>query len=86
MDQRLSPDSPPLSTPLYAVPSSIEFATRIAKIIAKRTKKPTYVGCSIALERATVDEEMEAMQVTVDGILTGLQTENKKDPLVNGVH
>lgn len=86
MDQRLSPDSPPVSTALYAIPSSIEFATRIAKIIAKRTKKPTYVGCSVVLERATVDEEMEAMQAAVDGILTGLQGGDKKDSLVNGVH
>lgn len=86
MDQRLSPDSPPVSTPLYAIPSSVEFATRIAKIIAKRTKKPTYVGCSVVLERATVDEEMEAMQAAVDGILTGLQIGDKKDSVVNGVH
>lgn len=86
LGQRLSPDSPPLSTSLYAIPSSIEFATRIAKIIAKRTKKPTYVGCSVGLERATVDEEMEAMQVAVDGILTGLQNGDYKDPLVNGIH
>ena len=85
LTQRLVPDSPPLSTPLYALPSSIEFATRVAKIIAKRTKKPTYVGCSAVFEGATVEEEMEGMQVAVTGILEALGEEVEKDPTVNGV-
>lgn len=84
LTQRLVPDSPPLSTPLYALPSSIEFATRVAKIIAKRTKKPTYVGCSVLFEGATVEEEMEGMQVAVTGILKGLGEEGEKVSAVNG--
>ena len=86
LTQRLAPDSPPLSTPLYAFPSSIEFATRVAKIIAKRTKKPAYIGCSVLFEGASVEEEMEGMQVAVTGILKGLGEEGEKDPAVNGVH
>ena len=86
IDQRLSPTAPPLSTPLYALPSTIEFCTRVAKIIAKRTKKPSYVGCSVSLEGATVEEEMEAMQVAIDGILQGLGDENCTSPTVNGSH
>ena len=86
LTQRLAPDSPPLSTPLYALPSSIEFATRVAKIIAKRTKKPTYVGCSVVFEGATVEEEMEGMQVAVTGILASLRGESEKDAAVNGIH
>ena len=84
--QRLSPTSTPLSTPLYAFPSSIEFATRIAKITAKRTKKPTYVGCSVSFEGATVEEEMEATQVAIDAVLDGLIFEEQTAPVVNGVH
>ena len=86
LTQRLVPDSPPLSTPLYALPPSIEFATRVAKIIAKRTKKPAYVGCSVVFEGATVDEEMEGIQIAVAGILKGLGEEGEKDPAVNGIH
>lgn len=86
LTQRLAPDSPPLSTPLYALPSSIEFATRVAKIIAKRTRKPTYVGCSVVFEGATVEEEMEGMQVAVTGILASLGGGSENDAAVNGIH
>lgn len=85
LDQRLSPAFSPLSTPLYSLPSSIEFCTRVAKIVAKRTKKPTYVGCSVSLEGATVEEEMEAMQGAIDGILRELGRERQTSPTVNGV-
>ena len=78
--------SPPISTSLYAQPSSIEFATRVAKIIAKRTKKPTYVGCSVVLEGATADEEMEVTQVTIDGILKVLGDGDQGVLTVNGIH
>ena len=86
INQRLSPTAPPLSTPLYPLPSTVEFCTRVAKIIAKRTQKPSYVGCSVSLEGATVEEEMEAMQVAIDGILQGLGDESRTSSIVNGVH
>ena len=75
-----------MSTPLYAVSSSIEFGTRVANIVAKRTKKPTYVGCSVSFEGSTVEENIEAMQVAIDGILNSLEVENQIGPNVNGVH
>lgn len=83
--QRLSPTTPPLSTPLYALPSTVDFATRTAKIIAKRTSKPTYVGCSVALPQGTsVEEEIEAAKVAVEGILALLK-KAEGEATVNGV-
>ncbi|KAI4123793.1 MAG: hypothetical protein LQ338_005097 [Usnochroma carphineum] len=74
MPNRYQP-SDPLCTPLYSLPGSIDFATRVAKILARRTGKPVYVGCSIVLGNPTVEEEVayvraavgEAMKVLGDG-------------------
>lgn len=66
--QRLSP-SEPLSTALYAFPSSIDFATRIAQIVARRTGNPTYVGSSVAFKDHTVEEELAGVRSAVDHII-----------------
>lgn len=62
----------PLSTVLYSSGSSIDFATRMAKILARRTKKLCYVGSSINLSAAagggSVGEEMEATRAVADAI------------------
>ena len=65
--QRFKP-SDPLSTPLVTIPHSIDFATRIAKILAKKTGKPVYVGCSIAMHGVTVDQEVEGMKAVVQAV------------------
>ena len=73
MPNRLNP-SDPLCTSLYTDPSSIDFATRVAKIVAKKSGRPTYVGCSVNLGMgARVEEEMEALRVAVDGAMGVLQ-------------
>lgn len=74
--QRFQP-SEPLSTALYTLPSSIDFATRVAKILAKRTKLPTYVGCSVAFGGATVEEELEGVKLAVEGVM-GVFLEEKQ--------
>lgn len=66
--QRFQP-SEPLSTALYTLPSSIDFATRVAKILAKRTELPAYVGCSVGLRGATVEEELEGVRLAVNGVI-----------------
>lgn len=66
--QRFKP-SEPLSTPLYAVPGSIDFATRVAKILSRRTRKPTYVGCSAIFGNFGIEEEMEGVRVAVEEIM-----------------
>lgn len=75
--QRCSAQTPPISTALYKVQSSIDFATRVAHIIATRTQKPTYVGCSVSLPQgSTVEEKVEGMKVAVEGILESLGETN----------
>ncbi|MCJ1409809.1 hypothetical protein MMC19_003892 [Ptychographa xylographoides] len=82
MPNRLNP-SDPLCTALFPVPSSVDFATRAAKILAKKTGKPTYVGCSATFGGATVEEEMAAVKIAVDAILTE-HTAKEAEVKVNG--
>jgi hypothetical protein len=59
-----------ISTALYESGSSIDYATRTAKILARRTKKPTYVGCSMNFAGTTIEEEMEGLTKVIDTVLT----------------
>ncbi len=68
MPNRLQP-SDPLCTALYAQTGNIEFATRVAKILARRAEKPTYVGCSVMFGNPTVEEEMAGVRVLVDEVV-----------------
>ncbi|KAJ0320750.1 hypothetical protein COL5a_009604 [Colletotrichum fioriniae] len=74
----------PISTAIYSVESTLEFTTRVAKLLAKRANMPVYVGCSINLGGAamslSVEEEMEAFRAIVDVVTAKL----KGEPLVNG--
>jgi len=54
------------------VPSSVDFATRVAKILARRTGKPTYVGCSAVFGNYGIEEEMAGVKAAVDGIMKSL--------------
>ncbi|KAF2769363.1 hypothetical protein EJ03DRAFT_272443 [Teratosphaeria nubilosa] len=78
MPDRYNP-SQPMSTPLYTSPASQDFATRLAKVLVRRTGKLCYVGGGINLRDAagggTVDEEMEAFRAIVDVVCT----ESKQD-------
>ncbi|KAK7438274.1 hypothetical protein Landi51_11732 [Colletotrichum acutatum] len=80
---RLEP-AQPISTAIYSVESTLEFTTRMAKLLAKRANMPVYVGCSINLGGAamslSVEEEMEAFRAIVDVVTAKL----KGEPLVNG--
>ena len=75
--QRFQP-SEPLSTSLYAVPGSIDFATRVAKILARRTGKPAYVGCSAVFGNYGIEEEMAGVRAVVEGVM-GVLDEGGKD-------
>ncbi|KAJ2894303.1 hypothetical protein MKZ38_007742 [Zalerion maritima] len=69
--------SEPLATALFTVESTLEFATRLAKLLAKKTHLPVYVSSSLRLEAAAmggnVEEEMEAFKKIVDISLKVLQ-------------
>jgi len=49
----------------------------VAKIIAKKSGKPTYVGCSVALGDSSIEEEMAGMKTAVETILKVLQEEGQ---------
>jgi len=48
-------------------------ATRVAKILAKRTRRPAYVGCSVNFSSAgrggNVDEELEGIRGVVEAVV-----------------
>lgn len=62
-----------MSTALYSHPSSLDFTTRMSKLLARRLSKPCYLGNSISLSSAAgggnVEEEMEAFRIVVDTVL-----------------
>ncbi|KAI4720542.1 hypothetical protein E4T48_03255 [Aureobasidium sp. EXF-10727] len=72
MPDRYNP-SAPLSTPLYTLPSSLDFADRLAKTLARRTNLPVQVGSSVNFSSAgnggSVEEEMEAFRQLVAVVL-----------------
>lgn len=76
MTQRYNP-SQPLATPLCTVEPTIEFTTRLAKLLARKTQLPIYVGNSISFASTglggTVDEEMDAFKTVVEVTLSQLQ-------------
>ena len=70
--QRFNPTQP-ISTPLFTQESNLEFATRIAKLLARKIQLPTYVGTSLNLSSmgmgGTPEEEMEAFKKVIEVIL-----------------
>ncbi|MCJ1461427.1 hypothetical protein MMC07_000024 [Pseudocyphellaria aurata] len=82
MPNRFQP-SEPLSTALYSIKSSIDFATRVAKILAKRTELPAYVGCSVAFGGATVEEELEGVKLAVEGVMGVFLDEKRRGEQVS---
>ena len=67
--QRFQPTEA-LSTPLYAVPGSIDFTTRVAKILARKTGKPSYVGSSAVFGNYGIEEEMAGLRAVVEGVMS----------------
>ncbi|KAK4127442.1 hypothetical protein N657DRAFT_564987 [Parathielavia appendiculata] len=69
--------SQPLATPLCTVEPTLEFTTRLAKVLARKTLRPTYVANSISLASTglggTVEEEMDAFKKVVEVTLAQLQ-------------
>ncbi|KAL0932962.1 uncharacterized protein CTRU02_211925 [Colletotrichum truncatum] len=85
LPNRLEP-AQPLSTAIYSVESTLEFTTRMAKLLAKRADMPVYVGCSMNLGGTamalSVEEEMEAFRAVVEVVMARLKG---AQPAVNGV-
>jgi hypothetical protein len=71
--QRGNPSAPPLSTPLYTQSNTLDFATRMSKVLARKTGKPVYVGNSMSFAGAgrggDVEEEMEGFRMVVEVVM-----------------
>ncbi|KAI0397328.1 hypothetical protein F5Y17DRAFT_392910 [Xylariaceae sp. FL0594] len=76
LPDRYNPNQP-ICTTLYTGEQNIEFTTRLAKVLAKKTSMPVYVGNSISLANAglggTMEEELEAFKQVVHVALDKLQ-------------
>ncbi|CDM38067.1 unnamed protein product [Penicillium roqueforti FM164] len=83
MPDRTSPKST-ISTTLYTSPSSIEYTTRISKILARRFSMPVYVGCSIDPHSMGLEvaEEIEGLTKIVD-VITEKWEEHKQEKAGN---
>jgi hypothetical protein len=83
--QRLSPSNI-LSTPLFTHGATLDFTTRISKLLARKTNKPVYVGNSISFASTgmggTVEEEMEGFRRVVE-VVMGLLNKEKETEKVN---
>ncbi|KAK1833378.1 hypothetical protein QBC39DRAFT_254894 [Podospora conica] len=76
--------SQPLSTPLCTVEPTIEFTTRLAKLVAKKSQLPTYVANSVSFMGAglggSVEEELEAFKQVAGLVLSRLPTPSPSGP------
>jgi hypothetical protein len=65
--------SQPLSTPLFTHSATLDFTTRLSKVLARRTGKPIYVSSSMSFANAgmggTVEEEMEGFKLVVQVVM-----------------
>lgn len=67
-----------ICTDLCTHAPSIDFATRLSKILALRTKAPVYVGCSVSLTGMTTEEELELLREVVKQIMASHEAQSKK--------
>ena len=70
---------------MYINESTVEFTTRLAKLLARKTGKPVYVGNSISFANAgmggTVEEEMEGFKKVVE-VVTYEVRKSSMEPFV----
>ncbi|KAI1500972.1 hypothetical protein F5X99DRAFT_384539 [Biscogniauxia marginata] len=69
--------SQPLSTVIYSAEATMEFTTRLAKLLAKKTNMPVYLGNSISLANTglggTMEEEINVFKRVVEVMVDKLQ-------------
>ncbi|KAK5954987.1 hypothetical protein OHC33_003666 [Knufia fluminis] len=63
-----------ISSVLCATGSSIDYATRLSKILARRMRLPVYVGCSMSFAGITPEEEMEGLGRVVSEIMAKFES------------
>jgi hypothetical protein len=62
-----------ISTALQVSAGTIELAERVARILARRTGKPVYVGCSARFDDASMEEQLEGTKAIVAAAMAGLE-------------
>ena len=66
-----------LCTNIFTYESSIDFTTRMARLLARKSKRPVYVGNSMSFASAgmggTVEEEMEGFKKVVEVVIKELE-------------
>lgn len=67
-----------ICTTLSTTPANIEYATRLAKILARKLMRPVYVGCSVLIEGMTVEEEMEGLTLVVSKVKEAVEKEGSR--------
>ncbi|KAI0994532.1 hypothetical protein K3495_g13649 [Podosphaera aphanis] len=81
LPNRLTPDDT-ISTPLYTEEVSLDFTSRLAKLLARKLQTQVYVGNSISLSNSglggTVEEEMACFKKVVKVIMN--EVEKKSTP------
>lgn len=81
-------DKQPLATTLFPSESSLEFTTRLAKLLVRRVQLPVYVTNSASFANAamggTVEEEMGAFKNIAEVILDKLKEAGVGALAVNG--
>jgi len=65
--QRIAPKELPISTALYSTTSTIDFATRLAKALAKKLRKPAYVGGDVKF--LSQEDEAFALRAVLDIVI-----------------
>jgi hypothetical protein len=58
-----------ISTAIYSSSSTVDFANRVAKILARKTMLPVYVGCSMDLSSLTAEEEIEGLTKVIETVM-----------------
>ncbi|KAH8664147.1 hypothetical protein BX600DRAFT_512211 [Xylariales sp. PMI_506] len=90
LPDRFNP-STPLATIIYREEPTFDFATRVAKILVKKTQMHVYVSNSLSLASTglggTFEEEMEAFKKVIEVALDKLKPLiQAPDELANGVN
>ncbi|PGH07172.1 hypothetical protein GX51_01959 [Blastomyces parvus] len=80
MPDRTNPKNT-ISTALYTSPSTVDYATRTARILARKMGTPVYVGCSVDFSDSTVEEEMEGLKKISETVMEKWQERNKQQQL-----
>lgn len=80
--------SQPLATSLFPHEPTLEFTTRMAKLLARKADLPVYVTNSISFVNAgmggTVEEEMEAFKNIAEAVLARIHSAGVGATAVNG--